>query len=73
MGGIGSEFAMLGMIARILIGTALGALFLVGMALAYANDLLTSQSRQQSRRQRSAAPHATSDPEKQVSLVDETS
>jgi hypothetical protein len=38
---------MLGMIARILIGAVLGILFLVGMAVAYASDLLESPSRQQ--------------------------
>lgn len=63
---------MLGLIARVLIGTVLGALFLVGMALAYANDLLTRQPRPQSRQRRGTPWTASPDSVKQISFIDET-
>lgn len=59
---------MLGMIARILIGAVLGTLFLVGMAVAYASDLLASQSRQQ----RNAASNTSQESARPVSFIDET-
>ncbi|HWK74123.1 MAG TPA: hypothetical protein VNQ81_07620 [Povalibacter sp.] len=54
---------MLGAVAKVLIGAILGVLFLIAMALAYAHDLLSEESR---------APKAqATDSRKQVSMIDE--
>jgi len=56
---------MLGAVAKVLIGAILGVLFLIAMALAYAHDLLSEESR-------ATAPKAqATDSRKQVSMIDE--
>lgn len=62
---VGGFKAMLGIVARVVIGTVLGVLFLVAMIFAYASDLLSTQSRQ-----RKAVVADASERLEQVSLLD---